>query len=304
LSKQQSKASRLPRRTLTASQFSNLLLVLDINSISAIRHTTYNNTSPHYPRPPLSPLPTMYRRRNGSLSFSWGRLVTNAIPNFASNSALYTELTPQRRDLIYSYQLSTSSPLTLGPNIFYVAGCTDSERRSAQIHRALTKNGVLSETGMVNTTAIGPKFIHQLAFIDQMSQKNLINVLFFWEEEVQRLNKLSAEEMELTGLIDEAEKAQSQPEPGEPEMHTMNTQSLDQMKFARERVRMKQRQRPTQRRGDLEADQDTTVEDAFRARGEAPGYASAVQAPAAGLGQELPPSYHPGQQSGRHWSVA
>jgi hypothetical protein len=246
----------------------------------------------------------MYRRRNGSLSFSWGRLVTNAIPNFASNSALYTELTPQRRDLIYSYQLSTSSPLTLGPNIFYVAGCTDSERRSAQIHRALTKNGVLSETGMVNTTAIGPKFIHQLAFIDQMSQKNLINVLFFWEEEVQRLNKLSAEEMELTGLIDEAEKAQSQPESGEPEMHTMNTQSLDQMKFARERVRMKQRQRPTQRRGDLEADQDTTVEDAFRARGEAPGYASAVQAPAAGLGQELPPSYHPGQQSGRHWSVA
>lgn len=71
----------------------------------------------------------MYRRRNGSLSFSWGRLITNAVPNFASSSALYTEFTPQRQDLMYSYQLSTPSTLTLGPTIFYVVGCTDSERR-------------------------------------------------------------------------------------------------------------------------------------------------------------------------------
>jgi hypothetical protein len=247
----------------------------------------------------------MFRRRNGSLSFSFGRLITNAVPNFAGSSTLYTDFTPQRQDLMYSYQLSTPSPLHLGPTIFYVVGCTDSERCSTQIHRALQKNHVLDPSGKIDTTKIGPKFIHQLAFIDQMSQKNLINMLFFWEEEVQRLNKLEQEEVELTSLIDAAEKAQSTEETEAHALTAMDTQTLDQLKFARERVRMKKRQRPTQRRGDLEADQDTTVQDAFRARVGTPGYASVAgngngQAPA----QELPPSYHPGQQSGRHWSVA
>lgn len=251
----------------------------------------------------------MYRRRNGSLSFSFGRLVTNAFPNFAGSGPGFTELTPQRQDILYSYQLSTGNPLVLGPNAFYVAGSTDHERRSRQIHRALQKNGVLDEDGKVDTTKIGPRFIHQLAFVDQMSQKNLINVLFFWEEEVHRLNKLESEEVELTSLITEAEKAQSQSiEESDPHapLDPQNTHTLDQMKFARERVRMKKRQRPSQRREDLEADQDTTVQDAFKARVNAPAYGSAAgrnengQIPA----EELPPSYHAPQNSGRHWSVA
>lgn len=126
-------------------------------------------------------------------------------------------------------------------------------------------------------------------------------MLFFWEEEVQRLRKLEGEERELTGLIDAAEKAQTEGETGTQ----TQTQMLEQMKFARERVRMKKRQKPTERRTDLEADRDTVVGDAFRARGEALGYVSAMEGRDGQVtAQELPPSYHPSGQSGRSWSVA
>ena len=236
---------------------------------------------------------TMYRNRKGSLSFSFGRLVSNAIPNFASDRVGYVELTPQRQDMFYSYQISTPDPIILGRNAFYVAGCTDAERRSTQIHRALQKNGVLNADGKVDTTKIGPKFIHQLAFVDQMSQKNLINLLFFWEEEVHRLNKLSSEEDELTSMIDAA-TASADDENGD-------TETLDQMKFSRERVRMKKRQLPSQRRADMELDQDTTVQDAFKAQPNAPRYTNEGET----ANVEVPPSYYSQPQpSARHGSVA
>ena len=103
----------------------------------------------------------MYRQRNGSLSFSFNRLMMNAFPNFASDNPLYADFSPQRQDMFYSYQISLPEPLLLASNAFYVAGSVDSERRSDQVHRALRKNGVVTAEGKVDTTKVGPKFIHR-----------------------------------------------------------------------------------------------------------------------------------------------
>jgi hypothetical protein len=193
------------------------------------------------------------------MGFSFGRLITNAIPNFATDGAgVWIEVSPQRRDMLYMHQINTVEPEALDENAFYVSGVCDRERQSQRIHSALLKNGVLTTPdGLVNTYRIGPKFIHQLAFVPQASQRNLINVLFWWEEETQRWKKLSEEEKELTSMISELEVQAKGTTEGE---------SLDQLKFARERVRMKKRQRPSQRNIDIEMDIDTTVSKAFNIR--------------------------------------
>jgi hypothetical protein len=222
----------------------------------------------------------MYRKQNGSMGFSFGRLVTNAIPNFATDGAgVWVEVSPQRRDMLYMHQINTPEPEALDENAFYVAGVCDRERQSQRIHSALLKNGVLTTPdGLVDTTKIGSKFIHQLAFISQAAQKNLIHLLFWWEEETQRWKKLSEEEKELTSMILEAEVQAK----GSTEEET-----LDQLKFAKERVRMKKRQRPSQRNPAIESDTDATVAKAFNTRrksdarpGEMPPPYLTVSAPA------------------------
>lgn len=203
----------------------------------------------------------MYRKRNGSMGFSFGRLITNAVPNFASDRAgVWLEVSPHCRDLLYVHQLHTAEPAALDENAFYVAGICDRERQSQRIHSALLKNGVLTTPGgLVDTHKIGPKFIHQLAFIAQYAQRNLVNLLFWWEEETHRWKKLCDEEDELTSMISEAEAQANR---------MSEEETLDQLKFARERVRMKKRQRPSQRTPDIEADTDATVAKAFNVRRE------------------------------------
>jgi hypothetical protein len=195
------------------------------------------------------------------MGFSFSRLITNAIPNFATDGAgVWVEVSPQRRDMLYMHQINTLEPAALDENAFYVAGVCDRERQSQRIHSALLKNGVLTTPeGLVDTTKIGPKFIHQLALISQTAQKNLIYLLFWWEEETQRWKKLCEEEKELTSMISDAEAETKGQIDGE---------TLDQLKFARERVRMKKRQRPTQRNPDIESDTDATVAEAFNIRRE------------------------------------
>ena len=201
----------------------------------------------------------MFRKRNGSTGFSFNRLMTNAFPNFATDGAgVWTEVSPQRRDILYAHQTNAATPEALDENAFYVVGVCDGERQSQRVHSALLKNGCLTiPDGMVDTYKIGPKFLHQLAFLSQTVQKNLINVLFWWEEETHRLRKLNEEEKELTTMITEA-NAQLE--------DTRDNEALDQLKFARERVRMKKRQRPSERDPAIETDTDATVAEAFNTR--------------------------------------
>lgn len=104
---------------------------------------------------------------------------------------------------------------------------------------------------------IGPKFIHQVAVLDQRRQKQLVNLLFWWEEECQRLRKLRGEESDLCASIKEIERG-----PVEGEVDTLpnddqeRRQLLDHLRFEREKVRMRIRQRPSERRADVEAGTD------------------------------------------------
>ncbi|KAK5452016.1 hypothetical protein LTS15_007739 [Exophiala xenobiotica] len=220
----------------------------------------------------------MYRKRNGSLGFSFTRFAHAAVPNFfADESPVRTaDLTAWRRDMCYMHQIaSADGPYALDERSFYVAGVVDSEGVSKKVYKALRKNGILREEegrdgAVVDTHRIGAQFPHQLAMLNIVAQKDLVGMLFWWEEECQRLRKLDDEERELDGLVgaSELELAQSG---GREEGEGVDADAdvdrdvaakkvaLDRLKFARERVRMKRRQRPSQRRVDVEEDRDDIV---------------------------------------------
>ncbi|KIX07781.1 uncharacterized protein Z518_02435 [Rhinocladiella mackenziei CBS 650.93] len=199
----------------------------------------------------------MYRKRNGSLGFSFTRFANAAVPNFfADESPTRTaDLTSYRRDMCYMHQIASPNPYALDERSFYVVGVVDSESVSKRVHKTLKKHEILNpHDGTVDTYKIGPKFPHQLALLNINRQKDLVGMLFWWEEECQRLRKLDAEEKELNTLIMESERNLTKI--GEQEDSHGPKETLDQLKFARERVRMKRRQRPSQRHPDIEADRD------------------------------------------------
>jgi hypothetical protein len=147
----------------------------------------------------------MYRADDGSKKFSFTRFMTNAVPNIAG-APQDTDLSPHEQDLVFTAQLGCSDPLVLDSLAFQHAGITASPKTSAAIHKALLKNGVL-EPGKPapNTGAITSNFAHELSIITSHAQKKLVNLLFFWEEEVQRWNVLIGELEELKVVI-QAEK--------------------------------------------------------------------------------------------------
>ncbi|KAK7888552.1 hypothetical protein LTR67_008898 [Exophiala xenobiotica] len=228
----------------------------------------------------------MYRKRNGSLGFSFTRFAHAAVPNFfADESPVRTaDLTTWRRDMCYMHQIASGDgAYALNERSFYVAGVVDSEGVSKKVYKALRKNGILREEegrrdgagAVVDTHRIGVRFPHQLAMLNIVAQKDLVGMLFWWEEECQRLRKLDDEERELDGLVGEAELelelAQSGSgqegegvdgdgdRDGDRGAVAAKKVALDRLKFARERVRMKRRQRPSQRRVDVEEDRDDIV---------------------------------------------
>lgn len=204
----------------------------------------------------------MFRKKDGRKSFSVTKLANTVIPSFFSDTsvAVMNSLHPQRRDMLYNHQLVSKNFHALDENSIFVAGVVDTERLSKSTYKALRKADVLTEEGLVNTTKIGPRFIHQVAMLNAVRQRELINMLFWWEEESHRFSKLFDEDKELSGMITEAETHAA-----EDSRDSTRKEMVDQLKFARERVRMKIRQRPSQRRSDIEADTDNIM-DQFRGR--------------------------------------
>jgi hypothetical protein len=148
----------------------------------------------------------MFKSSDSSTRFSFNRFISNAIPNIAS-TPIDTELSPNELDSLFMHQLGEPDPLLLSPQAFLNAGITSSPKVSASIHKALIKKSILSTASpVVNTSAIGKNFTHDLAMITSHAQKKVINLLFFWEEEGQRWKKLIGEQEELKVVI-EAEKS-------------------------------------------------------------------------------------------------
>jgi len=168
-------------------------------------------------------------------------------------------LAPQRRDMLYAHQLASPSFYVLDERSLLVAGVVDSQRLSKRAFLTMQKHGIITAEGKLDTEKVGPKFIHQFSFIDVYRQKELVNMLFWWQEECQRYGKLVDEDRELEVLVKEAEERVR--EDGDD---VQMKEGLDQVRFAREWVRMKIRQGPSQRRVQTEESGADAMETARR----------------------------------------
>jgi hypothetical protein len=145
----------------------------------------------------------MYRSDKGSLRWSWSRLVSNAVPNFANDDPLRNELTLAEQDRLFDWQISQPAPKALNPASYRMAGITTSQAVGGRIHKALLKAGILlPDSPTIRTENITPKFANQQATISVHAQRKLVNMLFEWEEELMRWRLLEEEEEEIRTVVD------------------------------------------------------------------------------------------------------
>jgi len=146
-----------------------------------------------------------YTDQNGKrrLSFSFFRLITNTVPNFA-NSARDPKISTSDLDTIFEFQQVIDPPQKLVSSTFYVARVTSNEPNATKVFEKLKTIGVLYDHApWVNTRNITANFTHQLAILPSVYQKRLICLLFDWEEEIQRWKVLQSEEDEINVVMEE-----------------------------------------------------------------------------------------------------
>lgn len=213
----------------------------------------------------------MFRKRNGSLGFSVSNFVNAAVPSLGMGTVPNAWCAALGQDMLYAHQMSSrqpGAPFALDEHSLFVGGICEHEGTSLKVFHKLGRAGILDEQGCVLTHKIeGKKFPHQVPILSQPRQRDLVNLLFWWEEECQRLRKLIDEEKELSKQIKRIER-KDQGDVAEEESETDENltdglrddherrQLLDNMRFEREKLRMRIRQRPSERRADVEAGTD------------------------------------------------
>jgi len=77
----------------------------------------------------------MYRKPSGSVGFSWGRLITNAEPNFANDSANDVDLSPKQQDDLFKWQLNLEDPKVFNDVTLFIAGIVGKPQSKLQNKR-------------------------------------------------------------------------------------------------------------------------------------------------------------------------
>ena len=137
-----------------------------------------------------------------------------------------------------------TNPYGLVPTSLQASQILDTEHISSKAHKKLVKAGVLSATdNTIDTSKIDANFTHELSFVPAYRQKQIVDLLFWWEEECHRLRRLQAERTELQSLVDSSDGADK----------ALYKQLLD-------RVENKISAKPSQRIEAMEKDEDALIQ--------------------------------------------
>jgi hypothetical protein len=131
----------------------------------------------------------MYRTIDSSgnrrTKFSFGRMLVNAVPNFANTGS--DELTQEDKDLLFHFQIGLSDPKKLSPSTLWIMRCGLNEKNAEKAFNKLVELGIVGMDGVgVDTKMIGKNFAHQMAVLPVHMQKRTVCLLFEWEEELTR----------------------------------------------------------------------------------------------------------------------
>lgn len=142
------------------------------------------------------------------------------------------QLTPPTKDSLFLYQLQNADPRALNDESLLVAKIcgksifpqtppllveatrgqhqarhadqrgSETRQYANSIFRPLTKLGVIdASTGRPDTTKIDQSFVSKIAIISVPKQRELVDMLFWWEEELTRWRLLDEEQAEIEGAL-------------------------------------------------------------------------------------------------------
>lgn len=101
-------------------------------------------------------------------------------------------LPPELQDRVFNYQLNQAAKFRYLESPAYVLAdvIMKSDLKFAKkIDDRLHAMGVLATDDPINTSKIEASFNRELLFLSVPSQRRLIGLLFFWEEEIERWNR-------------------------------------------------------------------------------------------------------------------
>lgn len=149
----------------------------------------------------------MYRKPSGKFGFHAINIFGDLPGSLSSSSGADPgHISLSHQDSLYLYQLQFPSPQLLTSESLTVAQIVGDASTARKIFTQLQKIGLLSQDGEVQTSAFdkpgfGKECVSALGMIPVSRQKQVVDLVFWWDEEGRRLEKLLGEKEELVVLL-------------------------------------------------------------------------------------------------------
>lgn len=137
------------------------------------------------------------------------------------------DLTVPTRDMVFHHQLYGANfeslepdtllaakvvgkPLCLCPLVIAPDETTETKQYANSCFKSCQKLGIIREDGKPDTTKIGSDLVNKIAIISTPKCRELVNLLFFWEEESTRWRLLCNEERELERTVQDGDTSEDE----------------------------------------------------------------------------------------------
>lgn len=138
----------------------------------------------------------------------FSKALHSSIASWSFHDDSFTQAT---KDNVFLYQLSHQDIKVITPHTLVVSGVCDEDRTATKIHRQLIKLGILTEpNNHLNAAAInGTTMAKNIVLITRHKLSLLVNLLFWWEEEVLRWDDFEAKKASYALQLEEAHPDES-----------------------------------------------------------------------------------------------
>jgi hypothetical protein len=168
-----------------------------------------------------------------------------SVVSWAFHDDSFTEAT---KDNVFVYQVSHQDIKAITPHTLVIGGVCDEDRTATKVHRQLVKLDILApQDNHLNAAAInGAAMAKNIVLITRHKLSLLVNLLFWWEEEMNRWDNLEAKKESYAQQLEEAHPDESVEE---------RTRKASE---AAKTITIMQREMPSQRQEGKETSWNTT----------------------------------------------
>lgn len=138
----------------------------------------------------------------------FSKALHSSIASWSFHDDSFTQTT---KDKVFLYQLSHQDIKAITPHTLVVSGVCDEDRTATKIHRQLVKLDILTaQENHLNAAAInGAAMAKNIVLITRHKLSLLVNMLFWWEDEMVRWDDFEAKKASYAQQLEEAHPDES-----------------------------------------------------------------------------------------------